>query len=163
MRLTKQILTMFIVVLLLFGLMGCGAMRQMIGLDDPLTLKEKGIIMLGSYRFQYEDYMRQAQRRDLTEPERDVLRIKKSIMTQVYPLIALYKQYVDEGVSDKVLRQLEFQISDLLNRVGSTLIKKLLSGGETWQEKTTQSKVYLLPAALSLSSSSFKPCLAHNG
>ena len=144
---------------LLFLIASCSMLQT----RPDLSPKEKGIIMLSAYRFEYEDYTKQAARRDLTEPEKEVLRVKKSILVQVYPLINLYKQYVDEGQTAAVLNQLEFRISDLFNQVGSAIIKKLMTGGESWRTKTTRYRVYSLQEGSRSSRYSFKLFSELNG
>lgn len=53
--------------------------------------------MLSIYNAQYDDYLIQAKRTDLTEEEKKILRQKKEIMTEVYPAINLYAGYADSG------------------------------------------------------------------
>ena len=116
----RKVLAVVFVVMMV-SLAGCATLGEV-----ELTPKEKGIIMMASYQFEYEDYQRQVVRADLTEPEKVVLRAKKEIMVEAYPKIALYQKYVEEGMSSAVLNQLEFEISELMNRLGSVLIQKLM-------------------------------------
>lgn len=103
-------------------LVSCAALNT----KPNLTPKEKAVVMMAAYQFVYGDYQRQAARSDLTEPEKAMLRTKKDLLEQVYPIIGLYNEYVMEGESAGVLAQLEFQITVLLNQLESTLIKKLM-------------------------------------
>lgn len=63
-----------------------------------MTPKEKATWMLSIYNAQYDDYLVQAARTDLTEEEKKILRSKKEIMTEVYPAIELYAGYANSGV-----------------------------------------------------------------
>ena len=59
---------------------------------------EKATWMLSVYNAQYEDYKFQAARVDLDEERKAVLRIKKQILTEVYPLISVYAGYASSGI-----------------------------------------------------------------
>jgi len=77
-------------------LMGCST--NGIKSLDEMTPQEKGTWMLSLYNDQYDDYLRQVSRVDLSDGEKDILREKKNILLEVYPLIELYTEYVDSGV-----------------------------------------------------------------
>ena len=63
-----------------------------------MSAKEKSIWMMGIYNGQYADYEVQAARTDLDEAQKEVLRNKKKILTEVYPLIGVYSGYADSGI-----------------------------------------------------------------
>ena len=63
-----------------------------------MTPKEKAVWMMDLYNGQFNDYKIQAAKPDLTEEQKVILRKKKEILTEVYPLIKLYVGYADSGV-----------------------------------------------------------------
>ena len=65
---------------------------------DEMTPMEKAVWMLSVYNAQYEDYKFQAARVDLDEERKAVLRVKKKILTEVYPLISVYSGYAGSGI-----------------------------------------------------------------
>ena len=52
---------------------------------------------LSMYNQQYDDYQAQAARGDLTEAEKEVLRVKKKILVELESKNKALKQYVDSG------------------------------------------------------------------
>jgi hypothetical protein len=64
---------------------------------DEMSAKEKATFMMSMYNKQYSNYQTQAAKPELTEAEREILRKKKKILSEVYPLIELYMSYVDSG------------------------------------------------------------------
>jgi len=65
---------------------------------NDMNPTEKAVWMLSVYNAQYEDYKFQAARVDLDEERKAVLRIKKQILTEVYPLISVYSGYAGSGI-----------------------------------------------------------------
>jgi len=57
---------------------------------------------------------------DLTEEQLSVMRVKKKLMVQVYPLIKLYTTWVDAG--SVPTPELELQIISLLNELALQVI-----------------------------------------
>ena len=86
--------SLVLVVAVLF-LIGCP--QGMKSLDE-MTPQEKAVWMLSVYNAQYDDYLFQVDKPDLTEDDKKILREKKEILKEVYPLIELYTGYVDSGV-----------------------------------------------------------------
>lgn len=78
-------------------LVGCPPQNIEIKSLDEMSPKEKATFMMSMYNKQYENYKQVAANPDLTEAQRTILRKKKSILTEVYPLIELYVSYVDSG------------------------------------------------------------------
>jgi hypothetical protein len=78
--------------------------------------KERATWMLGVYNAEYRDYMNVVARPDLSEEQKDLLKQKKQILTDLYPLIGLYSETVMTGavVPD---RGLEDQILALINQL----------------------------------------------
>jgi len=91
-NLFKSSLVLTIVVLFLIGC-PTGGLKSL----DEMTPQEKATWMLSIYNSQYDDYLRQASRVDLSDDERVILREKKKILMEVEPLIGLYVGYVDTG------------------------------------------------------------------
>jgi hypothetical protein len=84
-----------------------------------MTPKEKATFFMSIYSDQAENYKTLAASPDLTDAQKTVLRTKKQIMTEVYPLISLYSDYVDAGaVPDAAV---ETQIIDYLDRLARTV------------------------------------------
>lgn len=102
------------VVVCLFFLMGCVTP----GGEGPkplseMTPKEKATWMMGIYNAQARDYKAMVARPDLTNEQKEVLRKKKDVMTQVWPMINTYNAYVDSGAV--VNKSTEDQIIKLIN------------------------------------------------
>jgi len=60
--------------------------------------KEKATWGMSIYNAQYDDYKFQVARLDLDEAQKDVLREKKKVLTEVYPVLMLYNGYAESGV-----------------------------------------------------------------
>jgi hypothetical protein len=86
------------------------------------TPKEKAGWFLGTYNAEYDDYMLQAKSPNLTDAQKQVLRVKKEILTQVAPMLGAYAGYVEKGVIPP--SELELQIMQLLNRLAEAATKK---------------------------------------
>lgn len=82
---------------------------------SEMSGKEKATWMLSVYNAQYADYKVQAARTDLDEAKKEILREKKKILTEVYPLIKIYVGLVDTGVLPDV--DLETTIIQNLERL----------------------------------------------
>jgi len=63
-----------------------------------MTPVEKATWMLSVYNAQYADYQFQSARTDLDEERKEVLRTKKKILSEVYPMISVYSGYAGSGV-----------------------------------------------------------------
>ena len=88
-----------------------------------MTPKEKGAWFLGIYNAQDKDYRNMVVRTDLTNDQKKILREKKKIMTEVYPIIKTYNIYIDSGaVPTKIV---EDQIIDLINNLTALVVPKL--------------------------------------
>ena len=61
------------------------------------TLRSTLYYSLSMYNQQYDDYVAQAARGDLTEPEKEVLRTKKAVLVELESKNKALKQYVDSG------------------------------------------------------------------
>ena len=84
-----------ILLILATALAGCASFNAKTWND--FTPKDKATFLNGMYSQEYEAYMADAKRPDLTEQERVVMRAKKKVFFQVHPLLELYSQYADKG------------------------------------------------------------------
>ena len=93
---------------------GCTANMSMKPWSEQ-TSKDRLVWMLGIYNAQDRDYRSMAALPSLTPAQVKVLKTKKEIMTQVYPLIDAYRVTVEAGGTPSA--QTEQMILDLLNRL----------------------------------------------
>lgn len=85
-----------------------------------MTPKEKGAWFLGIYNAQDKDYRNMVVRPDLTNDQKKILREKKKIMTEVYPIIKTYNIYIDSGAVPT--QAVEDQIIQLINNLTGLVI-----------------------------------------
>jgi len=100
-------------ILVLLAFVGCAHLAEKPWSER--TPKEKAIWMDGIYNAQYDEYEIRAARPDLTEDEREALRTKKQIFTEVWPLLKVYSKYAESGIVAPL--EIEVTILDLLNRL----------------------------------------------
>lgn len=100
-------------ILVLLALVGCAHVAEKPWSER--TPKEKAIWMDGIYNVQYDEYQVRAARADLLEDERKVMRVKKQIFIEIWPLLKSYSKYAEAGVVSPV--ELEMHIINLLNRL----------------------------------------------
>lgn len=79
-----------------------------------LTAKDKATWAMALYNAQYDDYLRMTGMGNLTEEQKVVLRKKKSIMNELWPLLKLYAKYAETGT---IPSDLEQQVTDLINQL----------------------------------------------
>lgn len=145
MRLTRTKLLVLVLVLVAFVFVGC---QNNIKTPDEMTPKEKAAFFLSMYNKQFDGYLdtiidpalpfaeREALKEsikdgavlpadkmnpNLTNEQKDILRTKKEIMTEVYPLISLYTSYAESGSVPSA--ETETQIISLLDRLAATVVK----------------------------------------
>lgn len=107
------------VTILVIFLFGCAAL-QSIGITvkpySEMSPKEKMIFLYKSYNKQYDDYKVQVAKPNLTENEKVVLRTRKAVLVNVYPLIQAADLALIEGKPfDPVNEKL---IIDYLRKLG---------------------------------------------
>ena len=83
------------ILLSIFFVVSC---MQNVKTFQDMNAMEKSTWMLSVYNAQFEDYKFQAARLDLDEERKVVLRVKKQILTEVYPLISVYAGYASSGI-----------------------------------------------------------------
>jgi len=125
-----KFLFVVVIVIALYA-MALGSISGCITLGSPdgpkriteMTPKEKGAWFLGVYNSQDRDYRNMVVRTNLTNDQKNILRKKKEIMTEVYPMIKTYTIYIDSGaVPTKVV---EDQIINLINDLTALAVPSL--------------------------------------
>jgi len=115
---------LFILLIILAFLAGCITLN--VNKPKPIsemTPKERGAWFLGVYNSQDKDYRNMVGRLDLTNDQKRVLRDKKTIMTQVYPMIKTYNTYIDSGAVPT--KEVEDQIIQLINDLTGLVVPML--------------------------------------
>ena len=108
---------LLVLVILLGALASCATL----GLKSwsTYTPKERALAILDAYNGQYADTLDLATMPNPTDAQRAVVRTKKGILKEVYPLIEIYVSTVESG---KVPSQAsEQKILNLLNRLGTKI------------------------------------------
>ena len=108
--------------LLMFVLASCATL----GLQPPKpynewTPKEKTLSMLKMYNQQYDDYNDMVAKGNLTDAQKVVLRNKKSVLVEIYPLIQGLDMAVNEG--KPLDATIEKKVLELVNKLGAKLTK----------------------------------------
>ena len=104
----KLCIFLFVVVFLA----GCQFTQNLKSPAD-MSAKELGTWALGIYNAQYDNYEVLAARTDLTEDYKVMLRKKKAILVEIWPLLKLYAGYVDSGAIPT--QELEVKIIGLID------------------------------------------------
>ena len=113
---TKVRLTSYLLILVAIGCLACTANMAMRPWSEQ-TPQDRLVWMLGIYNAQDRDYRSMAAMPNLTPAQKTVLQNKKKIMTQVYPLIDVYRKTVNGGGTPD--QNTEQQILNLLNELAS--------------------------------------------
>ena len=90
---------------------------------SEMTPKERATWFLGVYNAQDKDYRNMVARSDLTNDQKGILREKKKIMIQVYPMIKTYNIYIGSGAVPT--KATEDQIIELINDLTALVIPML--------------------------------------
>jgi hypothetical protein len=112
-----------IVVVFLLVSFGCIHKEGSLKPVSEMTPKEKATFFMSVYNSQAEDYKAMIAKPNLTNEQKQVLRKKKEVLTQVYPLIQSYTTYVDAGAVPSP--EVEASITDLINELTSTALMQL--------------------------------------
>jgi hypothetical protein len=78
---------------------------------------ERATWMMGIYNSQYRDYMNVVSQPNLSDTQKDILKTKKQILTELYPLIGVYADMVAADPSIPPDRETEDKILALINRL----------------------------------------------
>lgn len=112
-----------IVVAFLLVSFGCMHKEGSLKPVSEMTPKEKVTFFMSVYNAQADDYKAMIAKPNLTNEQKQVLREKKEVLTQVYPFIQSYKTYVDAGAVPSP--EVEASIMDLINQLTSTALMNL--------------------------------------
>ena len=121
------------IILGVFLLIGCAGMQGLPGEQpkvksiEEMTPKERATFFMGIYNAQARDYKAQVKRANLTNEQKEVLRQKKKIMSQVWPMINTYNAYVDSGAVPT--KAVEDQIITLINDLTSLVLPHVAGEG----------------------------------
>jgi len=89
------------------------------GPEEKLTPIEKakktGIWMMDTYSAQYDDYQAMVAKPDLTDAQKQILKVKYEVLKEAEPLIKAFNASVDTGTLPSP--ELESRIMDLLTRL----------------------------------------------
>ena len=86
---------------------------------NEMTPRERALFLVTTYNKLDAEYRIQAIMPNLTDKDKEMLRVKKQIMTQLYPLIDAYRMAVENNVT--VPPSLEPMIMNLLDQLGTRL------------------------------------------
>lgn len=111
-----------IILLFVFSI-GCAGF-DLAGMSRPdeMTVKEQAIVWMSIYNAQYDDYKATVKRGNLTENQKEILRVKKRVLTIAWDLLKTHAEYADTGQLPS--KQFEAQLSNI--------IEQLLLGGIPW-------------------------------
>ena len=102
---------------------GCSPVNVQIKPITEMTPKERATFFMAVYNDQAENYKTLTlDPTVLSDEQKQILRAKKKIMVEVYPLIALYTTYVDSGAMPD--EAMEKQIIGYLDRLAQTVIEQ---------------------------------------
>jgi hypothetical protein len=97
-------------VLVLLLLMGCAGVKPI----SEMSAQEKAAWFLTAYNAQYDSYLAQAAG-PLTDTQREVLRAKRQVLTELHPLLLLYAKFAYDGGIPPV--EIEVQIIRYIDRL----------------------------------------------
>jgi len=108
----RSLLRIFLLALLTIFLVGCAG----IGIKpwSERSSQEKGLAFMEMYNAQYDDTMRLAVRRDLTEDGKKIVRAKKELLIKTNKLMIIYLGVVEGGLQNL---DLENKILGLLEKL----------------------------------------------
>jgi len=95
-----------ILTFLLIAVVGCASLTSLVDKVKSMTAVEAAVWMTSVYNAEYDSYVTDAAKTDLTDAEREVLRVKKKLLIAAYPLIDAYVESVDRAadIGDVLLR-----------------------------------------------------------
>ena len=96
-------------VLVLAAMVACATVGQ--GVNTP---EKQALALMKFYNAQVDAYEKMILLPNLTDDEKDALRMRRAILVEAWPLIDLYVSYVEAGRTNEVL---EMRILDLLDRL----------------------------------------------
>ena len=114
---------MMILSLAIFAAYACAGCGQQVKSFHDMTPVERATFFMSVYSQQYDDY-KFWQDQPLTEEQRKIMREKKRILTDVYPMITAHNFLVDAGMSPPEEKALA--IMELINQ----LVLLMIQGGQ---------------------------------
>ncbi len=115
----KNIFILFIAFLLLVPY-GCMHKEGSLKPFSEMSPMEKATFFMSVYNSQAEDYKAMVAKPNLTNDQKQVLRNKKKLLSEVYPLIGAYTTYVDAGAMPDAAT--EAAIMEIINQLTSTAL-----------------------------------------
>jgi len=88
-----------------------------------MSPKEKATFFMNVYNSQVADYRAVVEAGNLTEDQKEILRMKRKIIVEVYLLIETYNVWIDNDAEPSV--ELETKIIGLLNRMTAQVINRI--------------------------------------
>ena len=119
----KRVKTLTALVVVMLLMIGCAGPQQPTQSFSDMTPKQKATWMMGVYNAQYDDYKLKVSLPNLTNEEKSILRTKKDVLTQVYPLIQAYDMAQAGGGVPSATT--ERQITGMLTMLEQLAIRKL--------------------------------------
>ena len=95
----RKVLQILFLLVLVAGLAGCATMSVNARPWAQQTPKERANFILGVYNAQYDDTMRMATDPLASPAQKAIVVKKKSVLKQIQPILSLYIQAVDQGMS----------------------------------------------------------------
>lgn len=87
------------IVILAMWIVSCAASKEDSALSfREMSTRQKAAFLMSMYNKQYDEYIILYERSDGSEETKALLRQKKKLLEDVYPMINLYVGYADEGV-----------------------------------------------------------------
>lgn len=108
----KRYMIIGLLVIALAGITACASPQKPWA---DWTPKEKSTFMNATYNQQYDDYLIVSKSPNLTEDQKEILRTKKKVFVEIWPLLKTYSQYAQGGQVPTLM--LEAQLMRLLNRL----------------------------------------------
>ena len=81
----------------------------------PMNAKQQATVWMDIYNFQYDDTMKLMTNPNATAEQKEIGRIKKDVLTKVWPLLKIYVEIV--GANGTPSPQLTMEIIDLMNQL----------------------------------------------
>ena len=115
----------FAIILCVLFLYSCASIEGMKTFDE-MNPKERATWMMGVYNSQADDYKKMVRRPDLTNSQKEVLRLKKGMLERLWPMINTYTVYVDNGALPT--REVEEGILQIINDMTAIVVPALEGG-----------------------------------
>lgn len=137
----KKLIALVLVMILALFVVGCPKGIP----QEDLTPLEKAQMTAtwinDTYTAQYDDYQAMASRTDLTDAQKEILRVKYDILTEVDPLRKAFNEAIDDNLVPS--RDLENKIMEMLNRLQSMTTQPPQSKQENIMNQTLDSVALL--------------------